>query len=286
MGGDDDDLAGRTVLVTGAAGGLGRATAAALAARGARVLAHARGREAATTLAAGGPMVPVWGDLGSLAGVAAVAEQVRAAAPVGLHVLVNNAGAAFARRELSPDGIERTMAVDHVAPAALTAALLAALRAGAERAGRPSRVVNVSSSLERRGDPDREDWTYADRYRQLQAYCDAKLANLAHTYVLADELAGTGVTVNAADPGVVATGFGRSGGLFGVVQAVGRPFLAKPERAAATAVRLAADPALDGVTGGFYRRGEAVESSAASRDAAFGRRVHARTAELVRGAPD
>lgn len=276
-------MRGRTVLVTGATSGIGRATAAALAQRGATVLIHGRSAQSATATvgeleAGAGRLVPVHGDLGSLAGVRELAGQVTDE----LHVLVNNAGAAFAQRNLSPEGLERTIAVNHLASAALTVALLGPLRAGAEAAGRPSRVVNLSSTVERRGNPDLAAWSHPGRYRQLQAYCDAKLINLAYTYGLAAELDGTGVTVNAADPGNVATRFGHNaGGVFNVIQVLGRPLLAGPDRGARTSLRLATDPALDGQTGGYYSKGVLATSSPASRDPELSQRIRARTTALL-----
>ncbi|RZU50794.1 NAD(P)-dependent dehydrogenase (short-subunit alcohol dehydrogenase family) [Krasilnikovia cinnamomea] len=316
-------MTGRVVLVTGATSGVGRATASALGAAGATVLVHARtmsrAREAIAEFSRGGRpgtesildgarggeserrggsvvsarpgpvgsrFVAVAGDLGSLAGVREIAAQVRRVASNGLHVLINNAGAAFPRRGLSQDGVERTIAVNHIAVAALSRALLGLLRDGAAAAGRPSRVVNVSSSLERRGNPHLADWSYPGRFHQFQAYCDAKLINLAYSYVLAGEVAGSGITVNCADPGSVATGFGRNaGGLFKMIQTLGRPLLATPEKGARTGIRLAADPALDSETGGYYRGSEPYPSSAASRDPDFGALIGRRTAAVLGGAP-
>ncbi|MFC4999596.1 SDR family NAD(P)-dependent oxidoreductase [Dactylosporangium cerinum] len=269
-----------TVLVSGASGGLGRATAQALAGAGARVLVHARTEERAVAAARDLRGVPVWADLGSVAGVCALAEQVTAAAQDGLHVLVNNAGGASPRRDLSPDGIARTIAVNHVAPAALTALLLPVLRRGAVAAGRPSRVVNVSSTVERLG-RRLADWSYPERFSQWRAYCDAKLLNLAFTYALARRFDHHEITVNAADPGNVATGFGRNGGAFRFFQGPARFLLASPEHGARTAVRLAGDRALDSATGGYYAKGRPARSSATSRDPRYGDQVLAMTARLL-----
>jgi NAD(P)-dependent dehydrogenase (short-subunit alcohol dehydrogenase family) len=282
---------GRTVLVTGATSGIGLVTAGVLGGAGATVLVHSRSMTRAAETAesmrhGGGRFLAVAADLGSLAGVSQLTAQVRQAAPGGLHVLVNNAGAAFRRRALSPEGAERTIAVNHLAVAALTTALLGALRDAAASTGRPSRVVNLSSALEKRGDPDLPDWAYPQRFSQWQAYCDSKLISLAYGYWLAAELVGSGVTVNAADPGNVATSFGRNaGGVFQMIQSLGRPLLSAPGEGARTGVRLAGDPALDGVTGGYYRAAKPATSSAVSRDPAFRDLVRRRTAAILDTTP-
>ncbi|MFI9105426.1 SDR family NAD(P)-dependent oxidoreductase [Streptomyces fildesensis] len=278
---------GRTVLVTGTTSGIGRVTAAALGQAGAVVLAHARDQARAAEVvrelqSSGGRFVPVSGDLGSLAGVRDLVEQVRQVTPEGLHVLVNNAGAAFPQRALSPDGVERTLAVNHLAVAALTSLLLETLRNAASMTGRPSRVVNLSSTMEKRGNPKLQDWSHPTEFSQLQAYSDSKLVNLAYTYALARELAGSGVTVNAANPGSVATAFGRNaGGVLKMVQIVGKAFMASPEKGAHTPIRLASDPTWDGATGGYYSAAELAASSEVSRDPAFGQQVYAHTTAIL-----
>ncbi|MFI6574045.1 SDR family NAD(P)-dependent oxidoreductase [Nocardia fluminea] len=283
-----ESLSGRTIVITGSTSGIGYAAAAALGAAGATVVVHGRDRRrtaaAARQLGAAGagPFVPVAADLGSLSGVRAFTEQVAVAAPAGVHVLLNNAGGGFADRELSPEGVERSFALNHIAVAAVTHRLLDRLRAGADSAGVPSRVIVTSSFMEKRGNPNLDDWSYERKYRQVSAYCDAKLAALAYSYDLARRWQGSGVTVNAADPGAVATQFGvAAGGLFRVIQTVGRPFMSTAHSGAAPLVRLAADPEFAHVTGGYYDRNGPARSSSASRDGEFGARVVERTAAIV-----
>ncbi|HME63386.1 MAG TPA: SDR family NAD(P)-dependent oxidoreductase, partial [Streptosporangiaceae bacterium] len=134
-------LDGQTVLVTGTTkGGIGHETAQGIGNSGATVLVHARhaddARRAVDLLVTNGNgsgrYLPVAGDLGSLAGVRELVDAVHEAAPKGLNGLVNNAGAAFSSKALSPDGYERTIAINHVALAALTDGLLDLLRKGAD----------------------------------------------------------------------------------------------------------------------------------------------------------
>ena len=109
---------------------------------------------------------------------------MREAAPKGLNGLVNNAGAAFSGKALSPDGYERTIAINHVALAAVTDGLLDLLRKGADVFAAPSRVVNMTALVESRGKPI-TDWSYPGKYKQIQAYADAKLLALMYTYAQA-----------------------------------------------------------------------------------------------------
>src|SRR6201986_1626910 len=154
-------LNGQTMLVTGAKGGIGYETAQGIGNSGATLLEHARraddARRGVGLLGANGTgsgrHLAVAGDLGSLAGVRELVDAVREAAPKGLNGLVNNAGAAFASKALSPDGYELTIAINHVALAALTDGLLDLLRKGADDVASPSRVVNMTALVESRGTP-------------------------------------------------------------------------------------------------------------------------------------
>ena len=208
-------LDGQTVLVTGANGSIGHETALGIGNCGATVLVHARGadhaRRAVDLLVTNGngkgQYLAVAGDLGSLAGVRALAGAVHEAAPKGLNGLVNNAGAAFSSKALSPDGYERTIAINHVALAALTDGLLDLLRKGADDFAAPSRVVNMTALIESRGKPV-TDWSYPGKYKQIQAYADAKLLALMYTYAQARRHEGEGLTFNAVSPGAVKTTLG------------------------------------------------------------------------------
>ena len=278
-------LEGQTALVTGARAGIGHQTAQGLGDCGATVLVHARRAEEArqaveqlvTNGNGSGRYLPVASDLGALAGVRQLVDAVRAATPSGLNGLVNNAGAAFASRALSPDGYERTIAINHVALAALTDGLLGSLREGAERLATPSRVVNMTALIESRGTPI-TDWSYPGRYKQIQAYADAKLLALMYTYAQARHHVGEGLTFNAVSPGAVKTSLGtKAGGTLKVIQALTNPFVGRPEKGARGCVRLVADPQLAGATGGYYSSAKLGSSSKRSRDVEVQERVYAQT---------
>lgn len=174
------------------------------------------------------------------------------------------------------DGVERTVAVNHLAPAALTERLLPGLLAAAH-SDRPARVIMVGSSLERFA-RDHDDWSYERRWSQVGAYAFGKFLNLAYTYALARRWAELPIRVDAVDPGVVLSGFQqRAGGLLGLVGRVGGPLMAGPEQGARRSIELAV--ADDTTPGGRYigRRGPG-RSSARSRSIAVQDRVHIQTA--------
>src|ERR1700744_3036854 len=267
-------LGGQTVLVTGAKGGIGYETAQGIGNSGATVLVHARRADEAqraldqlvTNGNGNGRYLPIAGDLGSLAGVRELSGAVREAAPKGLNGLVNNAGAAFSSKALSPDGYERTIAINHVALAALTGGLLDLLRKGADDFAVPSRVVNMTALVESRGKPI-TDWSYPGKYKQIQAYADAKLLALMYTYAQARRHEDDGLTFNAVSPGAVKTTLGsKAGGPFKIIEALTHPFVGPPEKGSRGCVRLMADPELATATGGYYSSAKLKKSSKKSRD--------------------
>ncbi|MFN2564206.1 MAG: SDR family oxidoreductase [Gemmatimonadaceae bacterium] len=266
-------MRGRVCLVTGANRGLGKATANGLARLGATVLMLARDPMRAARASddvrreSGNADVSyLVVDLGSLASVRSAAEDV-ARRYAAIHVLVNNAGVNLRRRAVSVDGFEMTLAVNHLGPFLLTNLLVPLLRAGA-----PSRVVNVTSWFERLGRIDFDD-LHAERrrYGALRAYYQSKLANALFTYELAERLAGTGITVNCVDPGLVATDLLRDRAWWSPqwLRPVWRTFLLSPERAARAAIDVASAAELAGVTGQcFGIRGRPKRTSRRSHDLA------------------
>jgi NAD(P)-dependent dehydrogenase (short-subunit alcohol dehydrogenase family) len=265
-------LDGQTVLVTGAKGGIGYKTAQGIGNSGATALVHARRADEAQRAVdqlvtnGNGRYLPIAGDLGSLAGVRELVGAVREVAPKGLNGLVNNAGAAFSSKALSPDGYERTIAINHVALAALTDGLLDLLRKGADDFAVPSRVVNMTALVESRGKPI-TDWSYPGKYKQIQAYADAKLLALMYTYAQARRHEGEGLTFNAVSPGAVKTSLGsKAGGPFKMIEALTNPFVPPPEKGSRGCVRLMADPELATATGGYYSSAKLKKSSEKSRD--------------------
>ena len=229
-----------TVLVTGATSGLGRALVQELTADGRRVLAHGRDRARTEALADAVGAVPVVADLADLAQVDDLAEQVLGATD-RLDVLVNNAGVGFGApgsgREVSADGHELRLAVNYLAPVALTRALLPLVTSSA-----PSRIVNVGSMGQMPVDLD--DIEFERDYDGTDAYRRAKLALAAWTFDLAEELAGSGVSVTCLHPATfMDTTMVRDSGV--------TPTSTVTDGLRATR-RLVDDPDLEGVTGEFF----------------------------------
>ncbi|MBD8044751.1 SDR family oxidoreductase [Arthrobacter sp. Sa2BUA2] len=274
---------GRTVLVTGATSGIGKATALGLAAMGAHlaVIGRDRGRTetaAQEIRAAGGGQVDVFvGDLASQMDVRRMAGEILAALP-RVDVLVNNAGGYWSTRHVTADGLERTFALNHLAPYLLTHLLLARLRASA-----PARVVTVSSNAHTSGRIDFDDLQGENSYSGSRAYNQSKLANILFTYELARRLQGSRVTANVLHPGVVSTSFGAEdpGTLQRVFVPLLRPLMLSAEKGAATSVFLASAPELEGVSGVFFTRGKPHKSAKDSYDRAAAARLWQVSADLT-----
>ena len=176
-------------------------------------------------------------DLSTLAGImqAAAAFKQR---HTHLHVLVNNAGAIFARRQVTSDGYEMTFALNHLNYFLLTNLLLDVLKASA-----PARIVCVSSHAHDGATINFDNLQGEKHFSAMQAYGESKLANVLFTYELARRLEGTGVTANALHPGFIATGFARNNGAFYNfgMKVIGL-FIRKPEQGAQTSIYLACSP--------------------------------------------
>jgi NAD(P)-dependent dehydrogenase (short-subunit alcohol dehydrogenase family) len=256
-------------MVTGATSGLGAVTARELAKYAATVVVvgrnHGRCERQAESIRrrTGARVETLVADLSSQAQVRRLADDFRRRF-ARLDVLVNNAGSYFMNRELSVDGLEMTFALNHLSHFLLTNLLLERLQASPS-----ARVVNVSSSAHQQGKMDFEDLQCERRYDRIEAYARSKLANVLFTYELARQLEGGHVTVNALDPGIVATNLGSNNGwLRTKVRNLLRRNMIGPEEGAATSVYLASSPAVEGVTGRYFFQCKEFPSSEASHDEA------------------
>lgn len=275
-------MVGRTVLVTGGTSGIGRATAAGLAAMGARVLITGRDRgrtdEAAQEIRASGGIAEVYvADLSVQAEVRGLAREVLEREP-RIDVLINNAGGYWNSRHVTADGLEHTFALNHLAPFLLTHLLLERLE---ERA--VARVITVASNAQAMGRIDFDDLQGERAYSGARAYNQSKLANVLFTYELARRLRGLRITANAVHPGLVSTAFGAAdpGRAQRLFVPVLRPFMKSPADGAATSIHLASAPGLDRTTGRYFVNGKPARSSRRSYDESVAARLWAASADLV-----
>ncbi len=272
----------KIAVITGATAGLGRWVAFGLARAGYHTVMVARdaGRGEATRQwiaehARGAVTELVIADLSSLRQTREAGEAIAAAHP-RIDVLVNNAGLITRRRRVTAEGHEMILAVNHLAPFVLTAALEPALRAGA-----PSRVVNVGSTASDRASLHVADLEGARAWNPLSAYGRSKLALMMATFERARRLQGTGVAVNVVHPGVVATDLAQMPGPIGWGWSVMRPFMITPERGAVTPLHLALSPLVEGETGKYWKRSRPARPNRQTRDTALVRQLWQETERLV-----
>jgi len=275
-------MKGRTVVVTGATSGIGKATALGLAAMGARVAITGRDAGRAETAAgeirAAGGLADVFvADLSSQAEVRRLAGDLLRDLP-RIDVLVNNVGGYWDTRHVTADGLERTFAVNHLAPFLLTNLLLDRLKESG-----PARVVTVASNAQSMGSIEFDDLQDERSYSGSRAYNQSKLANVMFTYELARRLRATSVTANALHPGLVSTSFGAEDPsvIQRLVVPFVRPFMKAADKGAVTSIHLASAPDLERVSGLFFAKGKPTKSSQQSYDEAAAARLWQVSTDLV-----
>ncbi len=269
-------MSGKTCVVTGATSGIGEVAALELARRGATVVIVGRNAEKCATTVdrlrreTGNEAVEsLVADLSVQADIRRLAQDIQERFD-RLDVLLNNAGAMFPKRRESADGIEMTLALNHLGYFLLTLELLERLKASA-----PSRVVNVASDAHRmvRG-IDFDDLQARRSYRGFRLYGQSKLANILFTRELARRLEGTGVTANALHPGFVATNFMAGEGLANMaMRGLARVLALSPEKGAETSTYLATSPDVEGVSGRYFVQCKPAEPTSAGRDDEAARRL-------------
>lgn len=258
----------KIALVTGATSGMGKIIATDLAHQGATVIIVARssdkGKVVQSEIRSATENHNVEYLVADLSSQMAIRNMVREFKQhyTALHILVNNAGAHFMQRELSVDGMEMNLAVNHLSVVLLCELLMDTLINSA-----PARIVNVASNSMTPG-IQLEDLQSEKSFEGFKAYGQAKLAMTMYSYYLAKKLLGSGVTVNALHPGIVGTDI-----INDVAPTLLRPFvglikrfLLTPEEGAQTAIDLASSPAVDGITGQYFVRGKMKRSVDISYD--------------------
>lgn len=279
----------RIVLLTGGTSGIGRIAATTLAERGATVAVVGRDRSRGESLAAESSSLPGEirfhrADLATQDAVRSLADEVRESYD-RLDALVHNAGLSASERTETADGIERTLAVNHLAPYLLTHELIDTLLASA-----PARIVTTGSEVHRRASLDFDDLQFERDYDAVQAYSRSKLALTAFTLELADRLPDD-VTANCFHPGFVpSTELFRDASLptrllvraAGLVPGVGTG----PSEGGDRLVRLVTDPAYGDRTGAYVTGDGVVSPSDEAADPETRRRLWEHSADLVDVEPD
>ncbi len=284
MGTDIEPMQGKTVVISGATSGIGQVAAERLAQQGARIVFIARDRMRGEAMLArlrslspGREPAVHYADLSLIAEMKRVAGEIAASEP-RIEVLVNNAGALFARRELTPEGLERTLATNHLSYFVITNLLLERLKATPG-----ARIVSTSSAAHRQGQIDFADLQSAQHYRGFAAYGSSKLMNILFTRELARRLGPSGVTANCLHPGFVATRFGdNNGGLTAFSIRLGKRFGGlTPEQGAQTLIYLASSAAVARDTGGYFYKCRPAPISARARSDEDARRLWEISAQLT-----
>ena len=287
------DMANKVVLITGGSGGIGKETAKGVAHQGATTVIvgrnERRSQQAVVEIqqAAGHQRVSfIAADLSSQAEIRRLAQQFKADYD-RLDVLINNVGGLYGERWETADGIEATLAMNHLNPFLLTQLLLPLLKQSA-----PGRIVNLTTGGHRMAKLDFDDLQARQWYRGLDIYGQAKLANLLWTYEQARRLEEGGVTVNAADPGGADTSMTQNITpemvppfmrlLWPILGLMQRFIQTSPETAAHSSIYAATAPEMEGVTGKYiHPKGKIVRSSKASYDKTAARRIWQISVELT-----
>lgn len=247
---------GKIIAITGANTGIGFATAMGLAKQGAEIAIICRnadrGRNAMKAIGAiatGSVPRLFIADLSSQASIRELSVRLHEQLP-RLDVLINNAAAAFAKKEHTIDGIEKTFAVNHLAPFLLTNLVLDLIRKSPA-----GRIVNLTAGIPGSPSADFLDNLQGQKkYNQFRAYRSSKVGNILFTYELARRLLrSTSITVNCLHPGPVETQFGqKAGGILSLMSKIFHLIMRSPEVGARTPIYLATSPKVEGVTGAYF----------------------------------
>ena len=277
-------MQGKVVVITGGTSGIGEVAAQRLAGMGARIVLVARdqtrGEAALARLRRGQTSLAHsvhYGDLSRISEMKRVTAEIAAAEP-RIDVLINNAGAMFGSRQVTPDDLELTFATNHMAYFVMTLGLSERLFASA-----PARVVNTASAAHRGSGLNFDDLQSMTGYSGFKVYGRSKLCNILFTRELSRRWKGQGVTANCLHPGFVATRFGDgSGGFLSLGTRLAKKIFAiSPEKGAETIVYLASSPEVADISGDYFTECRPATPTAAARDDAAARRLWIESARLA-----
>ena len=274
-------LEGKVAIVTGANSGMGMATTAALADKGAKVImlcrSEERGKEALTKLMENKDrrLELILCDLGDYDSIRNFAKQVRAKYD-RIDILVNNAGFISLDRQFTKEGLERQFGINHIGHFLLTMLLL-------KKMGEGSRIVNVASGAHKTGKIHFDDINLSKNFNVITAYSQSKLANVLFTRELARRVKERGITVNCCHPGAVATNIGidRETGFGKTITGMLKPFFQTPEEGARTAIFLASDDSVKDITGEYFYKCQIAGSSKQSKDMRLAKKLFSFSRKLI-----
>ena len=286
-----NELQGKICLVTGSNSGIGKETAIDLAKMGATVVMVVRSKERGEksqkeiVKQSGNSSVDLMiCDLSSMESIRQFSEEFKKKYK-RLDVLVNNAGAVFSRREVTPEGFERTFAVNYLGPFLLTHQLLNLLKSSA-----PSRIINVSSGLAKDGKVNLDDLQGENitgkksvSHARSPFYANTKLMLILYTYELARRLKGSGVTANVLLPGFTATNLGKNSGSLrsSIMFKMVRPMQQSAKKGAETSIYLASSDEVKGIAGKCFAKKKETTTCPASYDEDLQRRLWIKTESLL-----
>ncbi len=269
-------MTNKVCFITGANSGVGKATAWALAKQGfalGLVCRNAqKGKQTEKELIQDYPDLRVQSfeaDLSSQAQVRRLSQEILAR-HAHIDVLINNAGfMGYPERRLTEDGIESTLAVNHLAPFLLTNLLLPALKAAPQ-----GRIINVSSVTHKYVKMDWDNFQAEKNYQPLKVYAHTKLMNILFTRELAERTADSSLTVNALHPGTVATGIAKTySSTFQWMYWLGRPFMLSARQGAETSIYLASSPEVAQISGQYFVKCKAQPVSSEAKNSAHQKKL-------------
>ena len=276
---------GRVCIVTGSNSGIGKETARALAGIGATVVMVVRNKEKGIKAlneiqeeTGNHETAMMICDVSSRSSIQSFVEEFSGSYE-NLHVLINNAGAVYMKKEFTPDGFEKTFATNYLGPFLLSRELQPLLEVGA-----PSRIINVSSGMHKTGKMDFDDLQSLNKFGGMKVYANTKLMVTTMTYELARRLEGTGVTANVVEPGFVATNLGMNSGslMSALMFTIVRPMQKSPKKGAETSIWAATAPELENVTGKCFANKQEISSAKISYDGELQIRLWEVTEEMLK----
>jgi NAD(P)-dependent dehydrogenase (short-subunit alcohol dehydrogenase family) len=266
------DFENKICLITGATSGIGKAAALKLAELGASLILIGRSANKGKIVCdqikkeTNNNKIKFYKlDLSLMKEVRESAKKIKSDYD-HLDILVNNAGARFLDHFVTKEGIEETLAVNHLSHFLLTNLLVDELKKSSSTA----RIINIASGVHFSGDGVVENITVPKEYDGRKQYANSKLANVLFTYELAERLKNVNITVNAVDPGGAATNFARNNGLVNWLKHriyyLAKGELLTPEQGSETIIYLATSPDVEGTTGKYFSDKKEIESSSISYD--------------------